>query len=214
VTHSDLAGQWVPSVHVEVLSGPTDYAKVFGSIPGHQAPVNPGELDSFKALVEYGVSNDRIRAHFLPQRAFDERNEMLEGLLAIQVRGLAIAIIDRSIHLFGEQDITFEQILPSYLELEAGVLADQLAIEILVPLALTHVGADDRIQLDDFAYIERMSEETHLARYPRDSFWLPAHGICRVRGYPCPSSIAVSNECGERLGSSPVSAHLLPRRSR
>ena len=167
-----------PSIHVSGVEGPTDYSRAFSSKPGKFAgPIIYGEIESFTALLEYARGNKRIRSHFLPPRVPPGKEERFEELLEFGVVGIVTALVDRAIHLFGDADATPAQIRAIYIELEAPIFRDRLPVEILVPVALTKFDTSGRWDLDESTFLEEIDEATHLARYPRQSFWLPAHGL-------------------------------------
>ncbi|HJP66418.1 MAG TPA: hypothetical protein VKA30_08965 [Actinomycetota bacterium] len=126
------------------------------------------------AVLEYARSNARIRSHFLPPNIAPEREE---DILAFGAIGLVTSLIDRLIQIFGSAEVTPSDVRGIYVELEAPVLEESLDVEIVVPVALTKFATAGAWSLGGAAFIEEMDDATHLARYPRDSLWLPAHGI-------------------------------------
>jgi hypothetical protein len=169
-----------PSIHVDHMTGPTDYNAAFSLKESTLAggPLIFQDIASFQELIAFARNHEALRARLLPPTAKDRPDDpQFESLLELGVIGMATAIIDRTIHLFGDRDVSPTDFRQIYLELEAPYFDDKLAIEILVPIALTKFEAEGRMQLADNVFLERMDDPTHLARYPRSLWWSPAHGL-------------------------------------
>jgi hypothetical protein len=166
-----------PSVHVSPFSGPVDYSQAFSAKEDRFAgPVIYSDLPSFQNLISYAQHSEQLRARLLPPRR-QLNDPIADDLLRFEIVHIATAIIDRTMHTYGDEEINTAAFRKFYLEMEAPLFDDQLSIEILTPIALTKFEAEERMELAANIFLERMDDGTHQARYPRSSLWLPAQGI-------------------------------------
>ncbi len=153
---------------------PTDYTEAFvQERREYGSSIIYPELDSFSRLIDYARRNERLKEYFVP------RNQIAEGarvrFLDYLASNLAIRIIDRYIHLYGDDTLVEDRVRKLYLELEAPVFEEELPAEVLVPVVLTRFSVSGALQLTDDMWLEELDEPTQLARAPRTQWGWAAH---------------------------------------
>jgi hypothetical protein len=118
------------------------------------------KLEPFRSLREYV----RTEPNF-PRRVFPR--DMQLGLLSSALKVFLEHAIDRYIHVSGGTSFSSERFLEVYLPLEAGLLLEDLPIEIHVPILLARFPSDEYDLGNDISIV-RMSEPMQLARVYRD----------------------------------------------
>lgn len=152
---------------VAFSSGPHQHRSVFGPEAAWGVHVLFEELDGFPELLTYVESHPTLVEFLAPSRI---AHVIGRRGLAISVADLPLEIVDRIANL-AEWDADPDRILELYRPLEKWWLEhDSLPAELVVPiLALSF--EDERIELGDGAYIERMTDGTQLARVPNTPGW-------------------------------------------
>lgn len=114
---------------------------------------------AFQNLKKHVLSEDFPRHVFPPN--------LPTGFLDSVLKLLIERAIDRFIHVNGGTSFTPDKFLEVYLPLEAGLLMEELPIEIQVPI-LRLTAASDSYNFDSGISVVRMSEAIQLARAYRD----------------------------------------------
>lgn len=112
--------------------------------------------EPYQHLKQYIRSEPRVVSHLFPP-------EIDEGFFDHSVKWFLEQAIDRCIHLSGQPSFNSDKFLAAYLPLEAGLLLDDLPIDILVPV-LRATFPLESYELGDGVSIARMSEPVQLAR--------------------------------------------------
>ena len=153
----------LPSLTESFMSGPTDHKDAFTGVAGPPL-VDPDGLETFKALLSYATSHSRLRSYFSPpSRDFDEK------LFKVEMYLLAEYLIDRYIHVCKDAPFSIERLLPIYLPLEAGIFADSLTVDVVVPILFLKFDFDS-VPLGANAHVERMDDEFQLARAAKRAY--------------------------------------------
>ncbi len=93
--------------------------------------------------------------------------DLHEGVFSAAIKIVLEEAIDRYIHLTGLTSFDADRFLEIYLPLEAGLLLEELPIEIQTPVLLVNFSSDS-YDLNETISITRMSEPIQLARARRD----------------------------------------------
>jgi len=147
----------MPHFHIgSISSGPTDYTQVFSRWSGEPL-INPDEVPSIQAFLKYNPAPENLRDHFKTE------DSSVNSIFRNQLWFFLTALIERYMHLHGEDEFSVDRLLPLYLPLEAGLFNEKLAVDIVVPISFLHFDFDD-IQLDGNSGIMRMGHDFQVAR--------------------------------------------------
>lgn len=131
-----------------------------------------------------GAGTDREEFDFAKQQTYQELKRYIRSQPAMaprmfnpnaeeselddfSLRWFVEQAINRYIHVVGTRSFDSGKFLEIYLPLEAGVLLEELPIEILIPILLVRFSSDS-YDLENTISITRMSEPLQLARARRD----------------------------------------------
>lgn len=138
----------MPQLFVANFGGPTDYKSIFQPLVG--PVINYREIPSFQALIDYGRSQPRIREHYSVQ---DEEGP-LSDLFDSHVTLIAIRLVDRYLHIYGDAPFEKALLLPLYLPIERFLLTDPLYVNIVVPILFLNFDFDIKA-LNEQAFVAR-----------------------------------------------------------
>jgi hypothetical protein len=127
-------------------------------------PFDFDKHEAYRELKQYIRSEPRLASQLLPSDTGQEHQVDWAGHL---IRSLLEHAIDRYIHVTHRTSFDPEIFLEVYLPLEAGLLLEELPIEIHVPILLVNCPSDS-YDLGDVISITRMPEPIQLARARRD----------------------------------------------
>jgi hypothetical protein len=165
----------LPNIHTPAFANVENYSHVFGLQAGRYHAVGYDELPKLQALLELARSRPRMREHLLLDHTSSASSgDFGERFFVIGVAALAHETLDRLLHTVGPR-YTEDDIRSVYCELERGLLAERLEVELYVPLALTHVEVEDSISFDDRVRVERMTDDLELARVPESAYGITVH---------------------------------------
>jgi hypothetical protein len=151
-----------PSVSNSMLSSDVpDYSRLFGLAQSTLTPLTYDDVRHLRELLEYAKTHERLADYYALELQRDD-----DRLFRIQIVDFALEVLNRLLNLYGD-DFSDEQLRSTYREYERGVLAEQLPIAIVVPIALTPFELESRISLNDRMSVERMSDDWQLARATR-----------------------------------------------
>ncbi len=189
----------LPHITFDVSPTVAHYTDVIGVKQGQFTLLGYDDIPSFAELFEYVSNHERLAEYAL-------------DFAKITVALVFFGLLERVLHLHGF-DFTDSQLRDSYLEIEAGLLDENLPLEIVVPIALTPFGFDDAVEIADNLLIERMDEEWQLARMPESQVGIGEAANSMVisaathafvfRGYTMPNSNRYISRA-DRLGFYPV----------
>jgi hypothetical protein len=162
----------LPSISTPLFDNVIDYGRVFGPVAGEFVLCSYDELPALQRLIELARTRPRLRRHLLLDRPSSESSterdapsEMAERLFKMGVADLAHASLDRLLHTIGD-GYSDDDLLSVYCLLERGLLAEQLPVEVVVPVALTKFDAPEPVVLGKHARLEPLSEDLQKARAP------------------------------------------------
>jgi Apea-like HEPN len=156
-----------------VESAPIDYSSPFGLTRGRWTKVAYDELPSLLKLFDYARERDEFKSRFvvLLQQA-DE--ETAEPMMRISVAALVLDVFDHLMHTAGD-DFDNVEVRAAWLPVEAGLLAEQLPVEVHVPIVLSHFETRESVELQPDIRIEPIPLELQLARVPDVSWGSAVH---------------------------------------
>lgn len=134
---------------------PEDYGSAFRK--GTNQLLNPDELPTFQALFNYTPPQDKLPNHLKSE------DGTLIPLLKYQLPVSIFSLIDRYLHIYGDAPLSAENFLPLYLPIETGLLADNLSVDVLVPIILLKFDLDF-VDFGPNTAIIKLSEDFQLAR--------------------------------------------------
>jgi hypothetical protein len=144
------------------VKGTIDYAECFG-LDGRQSTISFRALRSWPALLTYAERTERLRQSFLvkevPAADADQRHR---DFFDLDVWFIPQEILDRLMRTAGE-DFSYEQFLDVYVVKEAGHLRENLAVSMLIPIALTRFESRRR-QIGLNVELIELTEAQQLAR--------------------------------------------------
>ena len=145
-------------------SGPPAYSRLFGFTQSPDSPLTYAECPALLDLIHHVQSRDDLLARLvpLPQDEFGT-DESWNQITANVAAHFALMVLDRAAALSLESETDLRSI---YTELERGVLADELPIELVVPLALTRMELDAALEVSEEVRIEPIDDATQVARAP------------------------------------------------
>ncbi len=149
-------------------SGPTDYKYAFRL--GKDAPIDVNSLPSFRTLVDYVIAHPVLKSYY----GFEEGRDASFSTTAVHL--LAEYLIDRHIHIHGNTVFNREQLLPSYLPLEAALFKEKLGVNVVVPILFLHFDFDEIRFGPDFGIV-RMDDDFQRARATKRTSKLSVHDI-------------------------------------
>lgn len=162
---SQFSTSGFPSIHKSDFRSPTNYG---GAIKWGKAKSEAKELDgiyladlaSYGILLEYSKSNPVISGYF-------EREEngegKAQGLLEYGLYSIVSELVDRYKHQKEPSDFEPSALKPIYKQLEIGLFANELPIDIVVPIVLTKFEMDT-ITIDERIKLTRMSDGFQVSR--------------------------------------------------
>jgi hypothetical protein len=133
---------------------------------------------------DWYLSLDKLPAFDALQRYVRENEELLRKLIypaqeltaapvdfgEFQIDRFAMKLLGRYRHLHRDEQYNESRLLPIYLELERGVLDDELPIDVVVPLLFLGFAVDD-CHIGGNVSIVRLSDDLHLARAAIGGAW-------------------------------------------
>jgi hypothetical protein len=162
--------QGMPDFSFTCANPPIDYTDAFNSLWSMVAMFVGGtdtqerfDFDKhqpYQELKRYIRSEPHFASHVFPP---DLHEDMCDSAIRVFLQ----RSIDRYIHITGATSFDSDRFLEIYLPLEAGLLLEELPIEIHTPILLVSFPSDS-YDLEDAISITRMSEPMQLARARRD----------------------------------------------
>lgn len=132
----------------------------FGRSTNAESEFDFHKQQPYQELERYIRSEPHIASRIFPP-------EIHEGLVSSAIALFLEYAIDRYIHLAGRTSFDPVKFLEAYLPLEAGLLLEELPIEVHTPILLVGFSSDV-YDLGDAVSISRISEPMQLARARRD----------------------------------------------
>jgi hypothetical protein len=149
-------------------SGPTDYKYAFRL--GKDAPIDVKSLPSFQTLLDYVTAHPTLKDYF----GFKEESDNSFSITAVYL--LAEYLIDRHIHIHGNTAFNREQLLSSYMPLEAALFKEKLGVNVVVPILFLLFDFDEIRFGPDFGIV-RMDDDFQNARATKRTSRLSVHDI-------------------------------------
>lgn len=141
----------------------THYRDAYRRESGDSRRVDFAELESFKELENFCLQSDRISNRLAHGR---EKKDVRERFVGISANLLAEQLMERFLHVHGDAEPTDELLLPIYLPLEAPVLEEVLAFDVIVPIVVMHFPDVLHETVAESVTLRRLSDQEHLARWP------------------------------------------------
>ena len=147
----------LPNFHeLGFLNGERDFSSFVSR--GNGGKIDPGQIDSYIALGEYGMSDQEFQRAALP-----DRKNSNDDIFKFITQRLANSIVERYMHLFSDQDFTPELCRTLYLPLERRIYQRDLQIKIIIPIIFLNFDFDE-FQLADNAQVIKMTNELQMGR--------------------------------------------------
>jgi hypothetical protein len=158
----------MPEFNFFTADPPLDYKNAFNpfwSLFLFDSDRSSDRLFEFEKHKPFQDLKKYVRSEQFPKHVFP--NDLPDGLLDSALKLLIERSVDRFIHLNGGTSFDMDKFLDVYLPLEAGLLLEELPIEIQVPV-LRLTAASDSYDLDGGISLAKMSDSLQLARAFRD----------------------------------------------
>lgn len=162
---SQFSTSGFPSIHKFDFRSPKNYGSAvkWGKAKSEAKEVDGiylADLPSFGILLEYSKSNPVISGYF----GSEENGEgKAQGLLEYGLYSIVSKLVDRYKHQKELSDFEPSALKKIYKQLETGFFADELPIDIVVPIVLTKFEMDT-ITIDERIELKRMSDGFQLSR--------------------------------------------------
>jgi len=164
---SQLSTSGFPSIYKSSFRSPINYGSAItlgkGNVKSETKNLDKiylEDLASYKTLLEYSESNPAILDYF-------EREESSEGtakgLLEYGLYSIITDLVDRYKHQKESANFEPSALKPIYKQLETGLFANELPIDIVVPIILTKFEMDT-ITIDERIELKKMSDSFQLSR--------------------------------------------------
>src|SRR5262249_41473245 len=108
---------------------------------------------------------DRLIPSFGSQEAVFETQEQRQNHMVAMSAIIALSVMDRADALNASDDES--KLRAIYSEREMAILAEELPIEVVVPLCCTRFSLSEPLKVSSNIRIEPLDDLTHLARAPR-----------------------------------------------
>jgi len=141
-----------PKNYGDVIKGL--YSVLYGLISG-EAPPDFSKEPAFLALVEYAKRHPRLNKYLTFDR---EHNLGTAGLLS-----RVASVLDRYIHTYKLTTLESAKLLQVYLPIETCLFDDPLPITVVVPILFLKFELQ-KFKVDEFIWVEKLSDELQLAR--------------------------------------------------
>lgn len=166
-----------PRVSFSVMSSEKpDYQYLFSPEGRDYGRVAWTELPSLPSLFEYVRSRPELSRRITFVTSDENADEREVRWFEIGVATVPLSLTDRLVHLYGP-GFTHEQMLSVYSQIETGILADRLPVELWAPLVLTRFEGATEVALADRISIRRIPDELQLARVPDHVFGGAVHEL-------------------------------------
>lgn len=138
------------------LSGEKEFSSFVSA--GIGGKIEPGELNSYVELGNFGMTDQEFQEAVLPNRTNPN-----DDIFKFVARNLANSIVERYMHVFSNQEFSPDLCRTLYLPLERTIYQQELEIEIIVPIILLDFELDDFL-LADNAHIVKMTNNFQKGR--------------------------------------------------
>jgi hypothetical protein len=139
---------------------PPAYGMTIGPGSGPFTQISYGDLTSMRRLLDYGRATEPLVDRFRPPPYVTD--DLAASMVDHQIANLATDVLERLLHL-GEP-LTRDHVCALYRQLEANVLGTEHPVETLAPILCTFVDAEQRYELAEDIWVERLDDRTQLAR--------------------------------------------------
>ncbi len=158
----------MPSFSSSSFGGPPDYTRAFfPEVERSGRTHDPTkEIPSFGELHEFIVNSEFLTKRILPPGAWErrQRGEDTSNPAGFWTYHLAARLADRYVHLHQTTEFHQQSYEELYREYEQSVFAEQLPLEIFVPILFLRFSFDEA-RIDEQARILRMDDHFHGARH-------------------------------------------------
>jgi hypothetical protein len=148
--------------------GPKNYADAIQGFYSFLYALNTAEPapdfskePKFLALIEYAKTQPRLREYFLYDKGRDFDATSLHSTVGY--------ILDRYVHVNKITTLERDKLLPVYLPIERHLLDEVLPIVVMVPILFLKFELQ-QFDINEFIWVEKLSDELQLARGWRGSF--------------------------------------------
>lgn len=125
-----------------------------------------GELSSFKDLQGYALQSEPLGTRF---SVGHPTGDLREKWIRISADLFAEQLMERFLHLHGDEDPSDARLVPIYLQLEAPAVEDVLSFDVVVPVVITDFAQVERQDMSDTVHLRKLSDAEHLARWPLET---------------------------------------------
>ena len=155
----------MPFVWKRVSDGPKKYSDaitgLYSFLFGVMAEPGGPRLDfdkepEFLALNDYVQTQPRLRSYFIYDSPAPEFSPT-------RLRMIVGDLLDRYIHINNTLDLKRDEFMAVYLPMEKYLFEETLPIVVIVPILLLKFDMP-KFRIDDFVWVEELSDEIHLAR--------------------------------------------------
>jgi hypothetical protein len=173
-------GAYTPSglPRVSRVEGPLNYAAPFTSGAGDEWHVSWTNVPAIEGLANLIGRNPDLRARLVLPGIEALADSEQTVLLRVIAGSLPLQLLDRLIHTSGH-DFSESDFEAAWGPLRNALLRDELAAEVVVPIALTAFDIQEVAQLTPTTRIERLPPGEQLARSPK-TIWDAAAHSCVV----------------------------------
>ena len=141
--------------------GPINWTYMVGLKKGTFAALEVEDVPELRILIEMLESDPDLADKVSPISQDRDGSGRDHSHLAWAAMGLVTSIVARAEALNAHSRAELQAI---YLELETGILAKELVVDIVVPVALVRFDGIDNLQISENVRLERLDEPTQCAR--------------------------------------------------
>lgn len=145
-------------------AGVFDYSSYFAVNSSRPPKIRYSDLDGYPDLVEYCRTNDRLRRFLLSEAL---QNDGISEKWILTTPGIiALEIASRYLNMGGNNsEVDWTSVQNIYCEIEAWILADELAVDVLVPIVgMTFPESGCEIESD--VYVEEFDDDSIAVVWP------------------------------------------------
>lgn len=163
----------LPSLSPMSMSGPIDYRSCFSSF-GSEPPIKEDDISSFGELVKFVRANAPLHKRFYVETNPNADLDFKIEIDKINVISGIKSCLERYIHTFNSIEFDEDNANKAVEPTLAYIFDEKLIIDIHIPILFLDFPFDV-YQLADGVYIERITNEQHLARYKVKSNNISSH---------------------------------------
>jgi hypothetical protein len=152
---------------------PIDYGSPFGPTKGRLVTVAYEEMPFLNKLFGYVQERENLRTRFGGLEVPEDR-EMTERFTQVLIAARVLDVFDHVMHTIGPR-FDEDDAKAAWVPFETGLVADQLPVEIHVPVVLTHFEADAPVEIQPDVRLEPIRDALQLARVPDVSWGSAVH---------------------------------------